>query len=63
MIASAGVYSHSGGFVDGDYVVVFVEDVEGDRFGFGANRRTRLDLDGHEFAARKRWEPLASADH
>ena len=40
-----GVYGHAGGFVDGNDVGVFVEDVDGNGFGLGAKRRTRLDLD------------------
>ncbi len=51
VIAGAGVDDHAGGLVDGDDVVVFVEDVERDGFGFGADGRARLGGDGDVFAA------------
>ncbi len=51
--AGAGVHGHAGGLVDGDDVGVFVEDVEGNRFRFGAKRRTGLDLDLDALAATK----------
>ena len=35
-----GVDGHAGGFVDGEEVVVFVENFEGDFFGFGLERGT-----------------------
>ncbi len=39
------MHSHTSGLVDGDDVVVFVENIERNGFGFGAEWRTRLDLD------------------
>ena len=50
-VAGAGVDGHAGGLVDGDDVVVFVENVERNGFGFGAERRARLRIDGDFFAA------------
>ena len=50
--AGAGVDHHAGGLVDDGEVLVFVEDVEGDVFGDGVERRGlrgAFDLDG--FAA------------
>ncbi len=47
----ASVHGHAGGLVDGDDVGVFVEDVEGNRFRFGAQRRAGLDLDLDALAA------------
>jgi hypothetical protein len=50
--AGAGVDDEAGGFVDGDQVVVFVEDVERDVFGFGGGqRRPRDDAEFEAFAA------------
>ena len=51
VVAGAGVDDHAGGFVDGEDVVVFVEGVERDGFGFGLDRRARLGGDGDAFAA------------
>src|ERR1700676_762744 len=50
-IASAGVHGHSGRLVDDDEVGVFVEDVEGDIFGGGLQRRAGLRVDGDALAA------------
>jgi hypothetical protein len=47
------MHGHAGGLVDGDDVGVFVEDVEGNGFGFGAKRRAGLDLDLDALAATK----------
>jgi hypothetical protein len=52
-ISGSGVDDHSGGFVDGDDVIVFVEDVERDGFGFGEDGRALGSVDGDEFAAMK----------
>jgi hypothetical protein len=52
--AGAGVDHHAGGFVDDGEISVFVEDVEGNVFGYGVERcglRGAFDLDG--FAAAK----------
>jgi hypothetical protein len=50
-IASAGVDGHAGGLVDGDEVVIFVEDFEGDGFGLGARSGAGLRLEGDALAA------------
>src|SRR5229473_4861905 len=49
----ASVHGHAGGLVDGDDVGVFVENVEGNGFGFGAERGARLDSDLDALAATK----------
>src|ERR1700740_3066217 len=50
--AGAGVYHHAGALVDDCEVVIFVEDVEGDVFGAGAERRARGGAeDGDALAA------------
>ena len=45
--------AHAGGFVDDEQVVVFVEDIERNRFGFGAKRRALAGFDHDVFAAAK----------
>ena len=47
-VPRSGVHGHARGFVDGDDVLVLVENIKWDRFGFRAQRRARLknDLDG-----------------
>src|SRR6266853_5300222 len=60
-IASAGVYGHSGWLVDGQDVVIFVENIERDGFGFGAQRRARPDLDGDVLAASEAMRALGWA--
>ncbi len=49
----AGMHGHAGGFVDGDDVVVFVENLERNRFGFGADGRALDDFESDFFAAVK----------
>ena len=44
-IPCPGVDGHAGRFVDGDDVVVFVKDIEGNEFGFGLKGRARLSID------------------
>ena len=51
--AGAGMDGHAGGFVDGDDVVVFVEDIERNGFGFGADGRALGDFETDFFAAVK----------
>ena len=51
--ARASVHDHAGGFVDGDDVVVFVEDLERNRFGFGTDGRAFGDFESDFFAAAK----------
>jgi len=58
--AGAGVHGHSGGFVDGDDVGVFIEDVERNGFGFGAQRRARLNLDLNALASAEAVGTLGS---
>jgi hypothetical protein len=60
-IAGAGVYGHSGWLVDGQDVVIFVENIERDGFGFGAQRRARPDLDGDALAASEAMRALGWA--
>jgi hypothetical protein len=50
-VTSTGVDGHAGRFVNGDYVVVFVEDVERNGFGFGAQGRATLNLYSDALAA------------
>jgi hypothetical protein len=45
------VDDHACGFVDGEDVVIFVEDFERDVFGFGLNRGARLGCYGDFFTA------------
>jgi hypothetical protein len=49
--AGTGVHGHASRLVHGNNVGVFVEDVEGNGFGFGAQRRAWLDLDLYALAA------------
>ena len=51
--AGAGMDGHAGGFVDGDDVVVFVENIERNRFGFGADGRAFGDFESDFFATVK----------
>lgn len=44
-MTGGGVHDHAGGFVHGDEVIIFVKDVEQDRFGCGGCRRGRGDVD------------------
>ena len=60
-IAGAGVYGHSGWLVDGQYVVVFIENIERDGFGLGAQRRARPDLNGDVLAASEAMRALGWA--
>jgi hypothetical protein len=53
VISSAGVDDHARRLVDGDYVIVFVDDLERDGFGFGTDGRARLGCDGDAFSATK----------
>lgn len=50
-IPCPGVDGHASRLVNNDEVVVFVEDVEGDRFGFGFERSTRLRPDSDPVAS------------
>src|SRR5882762_5089573 len=50
-IAGTCVHGHAGRLVDGQNVVVFIENIERNRFGFSAQRRTRPNFDGNVFAA------------
>jgi len=43
-IACAGVYGHSGWLVDGQDVLVFLENIERNGFGFSAQRRGAAGL-------------------
>ncbi len=47
------MHGHAGGFVDGDDVIVFVEDLEGNGLRFGAKRRAGLDFYAYVLAAAK----------
>lgn len=49
--AGARVNDETGGLVDGDQVVIFEEDIEGDLFGFGAQRAERSGFDVDPLAA------------
>ena len=51
--SGASVNGHAGGFVDGDDVVVFVEDIERDGFGFCADWRALGDFESDFFATAK----------
>jgi hypothetical protein len=51
MVAGSRVDDHACGLVDGEDVVVFIEEVERDGFGLGLDRGARLDFDGDTFAA------------
>jgi|ERR1051326_4151238 hypothetical protein len=48
MDTGARVYDHAGRLIDGDYVLIFVEDREGNLFGSGVKRSQpgRLDVNG-----------------
>ncbi len=50
-IAGACVHSHTGRLVDSQDVCIFIENIERNRFGFSAQRRTRPDFDGDVLAA------------
>jgi hypothetical protein len=52
-IAGSSVNGHAGGFVDGHEVVIFIEDVQRDGFGFGAERRAFGCVESDAFAAVK----------
>jgi hypothetical protein len=45
------VHGHAGRFVDGDHVIIFVENFEGNGLRFGAKRRAGLDFYGDAFAS------------
>ena len=60
-ITSAGVYGHSRWLVDGQDVVIFVENIERDGLGLGAQRRARPDLNGDVFAASEAMRALGWA--
>ncbi len=49
--AGPGVNHHSRPLIDGDQVLVFVEDVERDLFRRGPQRRTRQNLDIDDIAS------------
>jgi len=51
MVAGSRVDNHACGLVDGEDVVVFIQEVERDAFGLGLDRGARLDFDGDTFAA------------
>ena len=50
-IPCSGMNAHSSGFVDDEQIVVFVEDVERNGLGFGAQRRALTGFDGNAFVA------------
>jgi hypothetical protein len=50
-VTGTGVDGHAGRLVDGDYVLVFVEDVQRNGFGFGAQGRATLNLHRDALAA------------
>ena len=57
--AGSSVDGHAGRLVDGDDVGVFVEDVKENGFGFGAEERARLGMDGDELATAESMRALA----
>src|SRR5712672_4464650 len=60
-IAGACMYGHSGWLVDGHDVLVFVENIERNGFGFSAQRRARPDFDGDVLAASYAMRALGRA--
>src|SRR6266404_2115794 len=52
-IPCAGMHAHAGGFVDDEQVVVFVEDVQWNGFGFGPQWQALPRFDDDLFAAAK----------
>jgi hypothetical protein len=52
-VSCAGVDGHPRSFVYGDNVVIFVENFEGDGFGFGAHGGPSLRIDGNLLAGAK----------
>ncbi len=50
-VPGARMNRHARGFVDNDHVVVFVEDVERNGFGFGTHGRARLHFNSDALAA------------
>jgi hypothetical protein len=49
-ITRSGVHGHASRFVDGNHVVIFVENFECNGLRFGAKRRPGLDFYGDAFA-------------
>ena len=45
----ARVNGHAGGLVDHQNVGIFIQNFDGDVFGFGGKRGARADLDFHDF--------------
>src|SRR5712675_172747 len=60
-IAGACMHGHAGRLVDGQDVLVLVENVERNGFGFGAQRRAWPDFDGDVLAASHAMRALGRA--
>ncbi len=55
------MHGHAGRLVDGQDVLVFVENIERNGFGFSAQRRPRPDFDGDVLAASYAMRALGRA--
>lgn len=51
-IAGARMYHQSGGFIDNQYVGIFMDNVERDRLGLGTGICLDTGMDGDLFSAR-----------
>src|SRR5882762_6237982 len=60
-IAGACMHGHAGRLVDGQDVLVFVENIERNGFGFSTQRRARPDFDGDVLAASHAMRALCRA--